>query len=511
MQLNASNLSEIKSTAGLQLPTAALLQLPEKVLQFGTGVLLRGLTDLVIHQANMQGRFNGRIVVVKSTSHGNTTAFDHQNGLYTVCIRGLQQGEKISSEQVVSSISRVLTATQEWDEIMACAENPEMEVIISNTTEMGITLTKDNVHASPPQSFPGKLLAFLYKRFKTFHGDADKGMVIVPTELIPDNADKLLGILLELAHQNGLEVAFIDWLENANKFCNSLVDRIVPGKLSAQEQKEVESKLGFEDALTIMSECYVLWAIQSDAQKVHDILSFATPGSGVIIAPNIDKFRELKLRLLNGSHTFTCGLAILAGFDTVKDAMANPTFSDFITSLMKNAIVPTLISDDISKDEAITFSENVLDRYSNPFLQHHWHSITLQYSSKMYMRNMETISKSVSRFGTASPLMTLGMAAHILYMRCSKVGEEEYQSETAAGFSIMDENAAKYAAAWQADDAAHAVDTILSDEAIWQADLTALPQFATAVKNWVTVLQNEGAMAAMRQAVAQHQNVVNEK
>ena len=88
---------------------------------------------------------------------------------------------------------------------------------------------------------------FLYQRFKIFNGDASKGMIIIPTELISGNADKLLSIVLELAHQNGLEIAFIDWLENANEFCNSLVDRIVPGKLKDEDQAKIETELGYKD------------------------------------------------------------------------------------------------------------------------------------------------------------------------------------------------------------------------------------------------------------------------
>src|SRR5438132_12141237 len=103
-----------------------------------------------------------------------------------------------------------------------------MEVIISTTTEVGIQLVHDDIHRHPPVSFPGKLLAFLYGRFKAFNGSGQSGMVIVPTELIPDNGKKLESIVFELAHLNGLEEEFIEWLEQYNYFCNSLVDRIVP-------------------------------------------------------------------------------------------------------------------------------------------------------------------------------------------------------------------------------------------------------------------------------------------
>jgi tagaturonate reductase len=383
MRLTKSYIKKSVATDNVIFPPASAISLPEKVLQFGTGVLLKGLPDFLIHKANCKGKFNGSIVMVKSTGTGDCSSISKQDGLYTVCVRGIKAGKKISENHIISSVSRCLSAATEWDSVLAVAANPEMQVVISNTTEVGIELVKDNIHNSPPVSFPGKLLAFLYQRFKIFNGDASKGMVIIPTELIPGNADKLLSIMLELAHQNGLEIAFIDWLENANDFCNSLVDRIVPGKLKEEEQAKMETELGYKDEDLIMSECYALWAIESSSEKVKNILSFADAEEGVIIAANINKFRELKLRLLNASHSFSAGLAVLSGFDTVKHAMDNELFETFLQNLMVNEIIPCIVNGTIKEEEALNFAHEVLDRYRNEFIEHKWISITMQYSSKM--------------------------------------------------------------------------------------------------------------------------------
>ena len=500
------------ASTDLALPGDGIFALPEKVLQFGTGVLLRGLPDFLINDANNKGLFNGRIVVVKSTSTGDTDAFDAQDGLYTVCIRGIEGGKKNASNHIVSSISRVLSASTQWEEILLCAENPEMELIISNTTELGITLIKDNVLATPPQSFPGKLLAFLYRRYKVFNGDVNKGMVVVPTELIPVNADKLLSIVLELAHQNGLEISFIDWLENANQFCNSLVDRIVPGKFGSKEQSEVEAELGYEDNLMIMSEKYALWAIQSGNEKVKQVLSFADDSNGVIISPDINKFRELKLRLLNGSHTFSCGLAVLAGFDTVKEAMVNEAFANYISMLMNDAIIPSVTGDNITHGEAKDFADKVVDRYRNPFIEHHWLSITMQYSSKMSMRNVALIEEYIQRFGQPSSLMALGMAGHILFLRCMPEADGKYYGKAGGKkYLVTDENAIKYCEAWKQGKTASTVNAILSNEVLWGKDLTQLPGFATEVTSWLTVLLDEGVFNAMQNVVSQTTVLENEK
>ncbi|MEI9956536.1 MAG: hypothetical protein WDM90_09600 [Ferruginibacter sp.] len=183
MTLSKFTLKNIQAGKVANVPDG-IFELPEKVLQFGTGVLLRGLPDYFIDKANRQGIFNGRIVVIKSTSGGDGAAFEKQDGLYTLCIRGLQNGKPVSENVICSAISRVLSAKEEWGAILKCAHNPDMEIIISNTTEVGIELVKDDIHQHPPVSYPGKLLAFLYERYKAFDGSGRCGMVIVPTVVI---------------------------------------------------------------------------------------------------------------------------------------------------------------------------------------------------------------------------------------------------------------------------------------------------------------------------------------
>lgn len=513
MSLSRNNLQNIDPTPKVFLPTEAVFNKPEKVLQFGTGVLLRGLPDFMISHANNKGLFNGRIVIVKSTNGGgDADAFNRQNGLYTVCVRGLEGDKKIEEIHLCASVSRVLTAATEWDDILQCAENPDMEIVISNTTEVGITFVKDNIHATPPMSFPGKLLSFLYRRFKFFNKDVEKGMVIIPTELVPDNGDKLLSIVLEIAHQNGLETAFIDWLETCNHFCNSLVDRIVPGKLSAAEQLKIENELGYKDELMIMSEVYALWAIETSSEKVKKVLSFVQANDGIILAKNIDKFRELKLRLLNGSHTFSCGLAFLAGFTTVKEAMENEHFSLYLKKLMYNEIIPSIVSDEITAEEAKVFADKVLDRYRNAFIDHQWLSISAQYSSKMYLRNSAVIEVYYKRFHTVPSLMALGMAGHILFMRSEKEHNGSYYGNSnGTKYLVTDANAALFAEKWKVYRRDFLVSNIFEDKDIWQTNFNLFPGFAEEVTEQLNLLKEKGALVALEYAAKEINPVINEK
>lgn len=504
MQLSKHNLANIVAKENLYIPAPQNFALPEKVLQFGTGVLLRALPDFIINRANEQELFNGRIVVVKSTSTGTADAFDTQDGLYTVCVRGERDGTTINEDHIIASVSRVIAAQTDWENVLAVAASPDLEIVISNTTEVGISLLEEDIHATPPASFPAKLLAVLYKRFQVFQGEDSKGLIIIPTELLTNNADKLLEILLQLSAFNKLEEDFINWLKTANHFCNSLVDRIVPGKMSSEEQVETELALGYRDELMIMSEAYTLWAIETKNEQVKKNLSFAFKGSGAVLTENIDKFRELKLRLLNGSHTFTCGLAYLHGFDTVKVAMKDEAFVRFISRLVNDEIIPSMINENLSAAEATEFAAEVLDRYRNDFIEHKWLGITMQYSTKMKMRNVQTMQNYTKRFSKAPSLMALGMAAHILFMECKKDAAGKYFGEQEGEkYIVNDVNADVYATAWKKGSIHEVVEIILSDKSLWETDLSKLNGFSGLVIQRLEMLQQKGIQETLKKIASE--------
>lgn len=473
------------------IPEESLFELPEKVLQFGTGVLLRGLPDFFIDKANRKGIFNGRIVVVKSTSQGDSSAFDKQDGLYTLCVRGLQNGKKTEENIINSSISRVLSANEEWEKILECAHNLEMQIIISNTTEVGIQLVNDDVRHHPPKSYPGKLLSFLYERFKAFEGSAHSGMVIIPTELIPDNGKKLESIVLELAHLNSLEDEFIEWLENHNYFCSSLVDRIVPGKPDAAFLFAIEKELGYSDSLLATCEAYCLWAIEGD-EKVKNILSFAQADESVLVEKNIEIHRELKLRLLNGTHTLSCGVAFFAGCETVKEAMDSELMSSYIADLMQNEIA-SAIPYHIDLKTAQDFGTQVLDRFRNPYLRHQWISITMNYSSKMKMRCIPVLLKHYEKNATPPERFVLGFAAFLFFMKAvTKRGNQYYGEFNGQSYLIQDDQAEIFYKRWSSLSSAALVEEVLRDFAFWEFDIHSFPGFQQAVTDKLHLIMNCG-------------------
>ena len=469
------------STIPVQLPKQEVFSYPEKVLQFGTGVLLRGLCDYYIDKANRKGIFKGRVVLVKSTDRPGADAFTEQDGLFTHCIKGIDNGKAIEETVVNASISRTLTAATEWNAILELAQSADMQVIISNTTEVGIQyVANDPISGGSPKSFPAKLLAFLVARFDHFKGSAESGMVIVPTELIINNGDALKDIVLKLAADHQLPAAFITWLNTHNHFCNSLVDRIVPGAPDAQTNAAICADLGYTDKNLIISEVYSLWAIQGGS-RVKDVLSFAKADAGVVIAEDIEIYRELKLRLLNGTHTLMCGMSYLLGFRLVKDVMANGYLSKLVMNLMLSELA-LAIPYKMDFKVADRFGRSVLDRFRNPFINHKLIDITVQYTTKMRMRNVPLLVNYYKEFGKAPELFAMGFAAYLQFMHAVKEENGKYFGDSNGElYPINCDYAGYFYEAWKDFD----LKKILADTSLWGADLSALPGFEQAVQKYV--------------------------
>ena len=481
----------------VSLPPPAVLDLPEKVLQFGTGVLLRALPDFFIDQANRQGVFNGRVVVVKSTAGGDAAAFARQDNLYTVAVRGVENGQPVHQNVVCAAISRVLMARSQWAEVLTFARSPDLQIVISNTTEVGLVLDEaDDVRAAPPRSFPGKLLAVLHARYAAFGGAPDKGLVIIPTELVPDNGPRLRDILRTLAERQLPDPAFLAWLAAANTVCGSLVDRIVPGRPAEPARAALAQELGYEDELLTMAEAYRLWAIAGD-ERVRTVLSFAAAAAGLIVQPDITEFRELKLRLLNGTHTLAAGLAVLAGVGTVREAMQEDVFGAYIRRLLLDELLPGLPYP-LAPGVGERFGEQVLDRFRNPAVAHRWLAITLHYSAKLRLRVVPDLLHYYQRRGAVPPGVALGFAAYLRFMRGARQeGGSWYGEVNGQEYLIQDEQAGFFADLWQRLPPAELVRQVLRDAGRWDADLTALPGFAEAVTGYLVQLQQAGAAATL--------------
>jgi len=364
-------------------------QLPERILQFGSGMLLRALCVAAVDSANRTGARAGRIVVVQSSAEGvpRTRALNAQDGLFTLIERGLSGGAPVERVGLIGAISRALAADDQWNVVRDVAANPAIRVIVSNVSEAGF-------RSDAP--FPGRLTDALHARFT--RGPDAPPVFVIPTELVPDNGPRLAAMVHEMAKK--YDNRFRDWLEARVRFCSSLVDRIVTAGLEAQ--------LGYRDALLTVTEPYALWAIEADPAELRTV--FPIESANVVFAPDITFYRERKLRLLNAVHTATAPLAALAGVRIVREATAHPLLGPFMKRLLFEEIIPAT---DIPADDARAFANQVLERFANPWLEHEWRVIATNQEEKFRIRVVPLIVRH------PAPGLSLAAAAHLTFTRAS--------------------------------------------------------------------------------------------
>ena len=447
---------------------------PERVLQFGTGALLRGLPDALFHEAG----WGGAIVMVGSTGSGRASTLGAQDGRYTLVVRGLRGGEPVDAAEVVGSVSRALAASSDWGAVLEVARSPDLRVVVSNTTEVGITDDPgDRPDLDPPRSFPGKLAAALAARAEAF-GYEGGDLVVLPCELVEGNGTRLREIIEAHAVRWELGAGFRSWLAESVTFCDTLVDRIVPG--TPDDPGALFERLGYTDGLLTVAEPYRLWAIEG-GPDVEARLPIAGL-DGVVVTDDLTPYRERKVRVLNGGHTATVPTAILCGLDTVAEAMGDAAVGAFVRRVILDEIVPGL---EVDSAMARDFARDVIDRFGNPFVAHALRDITFQQTAKLGVRVAPSVRAYVEARGAAPPLLTFGIAALLALVRPG-----------ADGGLATDDAAADWAARWAGVEGEAALRDFAHDAlAVW--GLEAVPGVPGAVADALVAIERDGARAAL--------------
>lgn len=393
---------------------------PEKVLQFGEGNFLRAFIDWIIDHLNEKTHFNSGITIVRPIDT-HQPKLDEQDGLYTTLIRGInEQGQPVATPRIIYSVNRELSVYQEFQSFLTCAENPELTFVFSNTTEAGIAFNdKDKLSDTPPATFPAKLTAFLYHRFTYFNGEKDKGLIIIPCELIDYNGEKLKEYVTHYATLWNLGNDFIHWLDDVNTFCSTLVDRIVTG-YPTNEATELEQQFGYQDRFLDTAEYFYLFVIQGP-DWLKNKLKLDEVDLNILVVDDIKPYKERKVGILNGAHTAMVPVAYLAGIRTVGEAMADPKIENFVKNLLNQEVIPTLSLD---KDELTQFANDVLKRFKNPFIHHELIAISLNSLTKFKTRLLPQLLTYSERFNQPPKYITFSLAALIAFYR------GEYQGKT---------------------------------------------------------------------------------
>ncbi len=470
---------------------------PEKVMQFGEGNFLRAFTDYWFDMSNEKAGWNGKIVLVQPIANGLTDLINAQEGLYTLYLRGSQAGERIDRKRVISSVSRCLNPYTEngFKDMMKLAVSDDLEYIVSNTTEAGITYDPScNLIDQPASSFPGKLTQVLLARFKA----GKSGVVILSCELIDNNGKELLKCVKKYAEQWDLPAGFIEYIEKDCLFCSTLVDRIVPGRIrDEKEAAKLEEENGYHDDLIDVGEVFGVWNIEGP-EWLSEKLPFKRAGLNCPVVPDVTPYKKRKVRILNGAHTGFVPGAYLAGFDIVRDCMHDDTVKGFMNKMLNEEIIPTLPLDKKDLDE---FAAAVSDRFNNPFVNHELLSITLNSTSKWLARNYPSFIEYFESRKELPKCLSMSFALLIAHYSCgiSALDDTGLLCRRPAGndYYVKDDRAVLEFYYERRNSAASSlVHDVMSNEAFWGKDLTKVPGFeALTVKN-LEFIREKGALKA---------------
>lgn len=444
-------------------------QLTEKFLQFGEGNFLRGFVDWMIDRLNKEADFDGGVVVVQPLAQGLIPMINEQDGLYTLYLRGLQDGQKVEETRVVDCITRGINPFENTDEFFECASNPELRYIISNTTEAGIEYKPNqNPDDFAGLTFPGRLTLFMKRRFD----NKLPGFLLLPCELIDKNGDELKACVLKYAKDFGYGDDFIKWVEEENYFTNTLVDRIVTG-YPRDTASEMEKEYGYLDNIIDTAEIFHLWVIQGD-KKYAEELPFDKIGLNVLWTDDVTPYKKRKVRILNGAHTMMVLAAHLAGLETVKEAMDDELVFNFMKIGVFDEIIPTL---DLPKDELIQFANDVIERFQNPFIKHYLLSIALNSVSKYQVRVLPSVLEYIKENNKEPKCLVFSLAALIAFYRTDAANDNPDVMEFMKTASV---------------------DDILSKEEYWGTDLSMLKD---SINGYLKSIEEKGIRAAMEEVV----------
>ena len=473
----------------------------EKVMQFGEGNFLRAFADDFFDIANEKTGYNGKVVLVQPIAQGLTELINRQEGLYTLYLRGSENGVRVDDKRVISAVSRCINPYGEWDKVLELARSSDLEIIVSNTTEAGIVHdTESAFDQTPPVSFPAKLTRVLYERWKA----GKSGIVMLSCELIDNNGKELLKCVNQYIDDWKLDDGFRRWVNEENIFCSTLVDRIVPGRIrDPEEVKRLAEQNGYDDPLTDVGEVFGIWVIEGP-DGLEDRLPFKKAGVPVIVVPDVTPYKKRKVRILNGAHTgFVLG-AYLAGFDIVRDCMHDDTVRGFMNKMLYEEVIPTLPLD---KKDLEDFARAVQDRFNNPFVNHELMSISLNSTSKWKARNMPTFLDYVKEKKELPPCLTASFAAYIAFY------SNDIQELTDKGlvcrrpkgneYTVSDDRwALEFYWDHRSDSPEDLVHAVMTNTEMWGQDLTEIPGFEAETVRILKQIRGEGALAAYQACLA---------
>lgn len=470
---------------------------PIKIMQFGEGNFLRAFVDYIISELNDNDGLDSSVAVIQPLPVGRIEDIKEQDGLYTLLNKGIENGEIVNRKKVIDVIDAYINPYTQYDEYLELAKSDDLQIVFSNTTEAGIVYSNEKIEDGIcPSNFPAKLLAFLKARYEHSNGSRECGLHIVPCELIDYNGKALKEALVKTSRNQGYDEAFTNWITEANTFCSTLVDRIVPG-YPRDDIDEVTKQLGYIDSSVVVGEPFHLWVIE-DKGNIKELLKNDNSNLNIKFVDDLTPFKQRKVRVLNGAHTSIVPVSYFYGIDTVPDTMADEVVSNYLKDVIFNEIIPAS-NHILSDDELTKFANEVIERFENPYIRHQLLTISLNSTTKYKTRVLPSALDYIKKFDKLPKKMFFSLASMVVFFEGNRDGET-YPTNDNAEFIEM------YSRMWSEydgtlDDAIKIAKEFLGMENHWEMDLNSVDGLTDYVANAIYDIKTNGMKKAIKKVM----------
>ncbi|MEI9537151.1 fructuronate reductase [Enterobacter cancerogenus] len=460
--------------------------LRSRIVHFGFGAFHRAhqalLTDRVLNAKGGDwgiceiSLFNGDVLM------SQLRAQDH---LFTVLEKGPDGNQPI----IVGAVHECLNA--KLDSLAAIIEKfcePQVAIVSLTITEKGYCLdpatgrldtqnariVHDLENPSEPHSAPGILVEALHRR-------RERGLqpfTVLSCDNIPDNGHVVKNAVLGMAQKRSPELAA--WIDAHVSFPGTMVDRIVPAATEAS-LAEITQALGVDDPCAISCEPFIQWVVEDNFVAGRPEWEVA----GVQMVEDVLPWEQMKLRMLNGSHSFLAYLGYLAGYAHINECMEDEHFREAARRLMLDEQAPTLRITDV---DLTAYADSLIDRFANPALQHRTWQIAMDGSQKLPQRMLDGIRVHLERH-TAWPLLALGVAGWMRYVS----GTDDQGN----AIDVRDPLSEKIRGIVSTSSEADRVTALLGLNEIFGHDLPQTPAFVDAIVQAYQRLVRDGARRAV--------------
>ncbi|WP_417617133.1 mannitol dehydrogenase family protein [Oceanisphaera sp.] len=429
----------------------------------------------------------GQCVVKLFSGADEISALRAQNHLYTVVEKGAAQTDVKIIGVVRESLHPQLDGI---DAILEKMADPDVAIISLTITEKGYCvdpatgrLDKENAliaHDLTDPAHPQSAIGYLVQALQIRRERGLGGFSVMSCDNVPENGQLVRQVVLDFAAQRDQELA--DWIATHASFPSTMVDRIVPAA-TPEMLAEIGGLLGVEDPCAIACEPFRQWVIEDNFVAGRPQWEEV----GAELVQDVVPFEEMKLRMLNGSHSFLAYLGYLGGYQHIDDTMTDDHYRRAALALMTKEQAPTLNMP--AGTNLTAYAEMLIERFANPNLKHRTWQIAMDGSQKLPQRLLQPIRTHLQR-GSDFSHLALGVAGWMRYV--SGVDEQGQAIEVRDPMaeqlkSICDQHGLN----------ASVVPALAGVEAIFGADLAAKPVFIDAVTQAYIKLVTDGARAAV--------------